>query len=128
MVFDPLNTFTSLDLNSDKDMRQVVAAITGLVKRGNPNRVPIIVHHSLTGKAGAARAVGWDKSSYGRNSKVLQAWTRAQINLAPRDPNKPELLVLSCGKNNNGKPFADMGIRFDEGSGLYVVDHDFDPA
>lgn len=127
VVFDPLNTFTASDLNKDQDMRAVINAITKLSRRGDPNRVPFVVHHALTGKAGAAKATGWDKGSYGRNSKVLYAWTRSQMNLAPADPDDETRLVLVHGKSNNGKPFEDVGIRYDEEKGLYEVDPNFDP-
>jgi hypothetical protein len=107
--WDPLNSMTDNDLNSDMDMRAVVSAIAIATRAGNANRVPFVVHHSLTGKIGAARAVGWDKASYGRNSKVLHAWTRAQINLALRSADDPDLLIMSCGKNNNGRLFSEVG-------------------
>jgi len=35
---------------------------------------------------------------YGRNSKVLHAWTRGQINLAPMSEDNNDVLALSCGK------------------------------
>lgn len=126
VVLDPLNTFTSGDLNSDRDCRAVLMAISQAVKKGNPNRVPFVVHHSLTGKAGASKAVGWDRGSYGRNSKVLHAWVRSQWNLAPADPDDESKLILACGKNNNGKPFGEIGAIYDEGTGIYRVDGDFD--
>lgn len=126
VVFDPLNTFTSLDLNTDQGMKAVCQSLSRVVRRGNPDRVPVVVHHSLTGKNGAARAVGWDKASYGRNSKVLQAWTRAQINITPADPEDRSKLVVSCGKNNNGADFPEIGAVLD-GKGIYRVDPDFDP-
>lgn len=125
--WDPLNCLTDNDLNSDMDMRAVVSAISRITRQGDPNRVPFVLHHSLTGKVGAARAVGWDKASYGRNSKVLQAWTRAQINLAPRAADDPNVLIMSCGKNNNGKAFPEIGVLFDEEAGIYVKDASFDP-
>jgi len=125
IVWDPLNSLTDADLNSDMDMRALVSAISRVTRAGNPNRVPLVLHHSLTGKAGAAKAVGWDKASYGRNSKVLQAWTRAQINLSPRDADDANLLLISCGKNNNGKPFPESGIVFNEAMGLYLKDENF---
>jgi len=125
-VFDPLNTFTALDLNSDQGMREVCSRISQMVKRGDPSRVPLVLHHAITGKAGAAKAVGWDKSSFGRNSKVLQAWARSQFNLAPRDPDDNSLLLLSCGKCSEGREFAPMGLRYHHASGLYTVDPDFD--
>lgn len=126
VAFDPLNTFTSLELNNDKDMKQVVTTLSRVVKRGNPQRVPVVVHHSLTGKIGAAKAVGWDKGSYGRNSKSLYAWTRAQINLAPQDPDNPNLLIMACGKNNNGAHFPEIGLMLDEKTGIYQINPDFD--
>jgi len=127
VVFDPLNTFTMGDLNSDADMRTLCTAITRATKRGNPKRVPIVVHHSLTGKAGAQRATGWDKASYGRNSKVLQAWTRSQVNIVPRDPEDMTKLLLTCGKNNNGAHFPDIAVAFDEDQRIYVTDESYDP-
>lgn len=126
VVLDPLNTFTSGDLNSDRDCRAVLMAISQAVKRGNPERVPFVVHHSLTGKAGASRAVGWDRGSYGRNSKVLHAWVRSQWNLAPADPDDENRLILACGKNNNGRTFGEIGVVYDEGEGIYRVDSEFD--
>lgn len=127
VAWDPLNSFTYNDLNFDVDMRALVCAISALTPAGNPNRVPLLLHHALTGKFGAARAVGWDKASYGRNSKALHAWTRAQINLAPRSGDDPNLLIMSCGKNNNGRLFPEIGLRFDEALGIYVKDDSFDP-
>lgn len=128
VVFDPLNTFTSGDLNSDKDCRAVLMMISRAVKKGNPNRIPFIVHHSLTGKAGASKAVGWDRGSYGRNSKVLHAWVRSQWNLAPADPDDETKLILACGKNNNGRPFEEIGVVLDESTGIYRIDEGFDAA
>jgi hypothetical protein len=126
--WDPLNSLTDNDLNSDMDMRAVVSQISRITRHGDPDRVPLVLHHSLTGKVGAARAVGWDKASYGRNSKVLQAWTRAQINLAPRSPDDTDLLIMSCGKNNNGKAFPEIGVKFDPDKGIYLKDDSFDAA
>ncbi len=111
-----------------RDCRAVLISIGRAVKKGNPERVPFVVHHSLTGKAGASRAVGWDRGSYGRNSKVLHAWVRSQWNLAPADADDETRLILACGKNNNGKSFGEIGVVYDEGLGIYRVDGDFDPA
>jgi hypothetical protein len=126
--FDPLNAFCEGDLDKDKDMRPAVMKITELVCRYDRNRVPIVVHHSLTGKEGAAKAIGWDRASYGRNSKSLQAWTRAQVNISPRAADDPTRLIISCGKNNNGKPFPNLGVFFNENTWLYEIDPDFDEA
>jgi hypothetical protein len=125
--WDPLNSLTDQDLNSDMDMRALVTQISIMTQSGRHDRVPLVLHHSLTGKAGAARAVGWDKSSYGRNSKVLQAWTRSQMNLSPRSGEDTDLLLLSCGKNNNGRLFPEIGVIFNDESGIYVKDDSFNP-
>ena len=126
VVFDPLNTFTALDLNSDQVMREISLQISRIVKKGDPSRIPIILHHALTGKAGAAKAVGWDKGSFARNSKVLVAWCRSQFNIAPRDPDDETLLLMSCGKCSDGKPFQPMGLRYCATTGLYEADSSFD--
>lgn len=126
VMFDPLNSVTDEDLNNDRDMRAACIAISRITKSGDPTRCPFVLHHSLTGKAGAAKAVGFDKGSYGRNSKVLFAWTRAQINLGLRSPDDPNELIMACGKNNNGKQFPEIGVRFNEVAGIYEVDPTFD--
>ena len=110
VVFDPLNAFTSGDLNSDADMRAVCVRLSQLAKRGNPKRALIVLHHALTGRGGASKATGFDRSSFGRNSKVLLAWTRGQINLSPASEHDNETLVVSCGKNSNGREFKQVGL------------------
>ena len=67
------NFWGQVSQSADRNCRAVVMAISQAVKKDNPARVPFVVHHSLTGKAGASKAVGWDRGSYGRNSKVLHA-------------------------------------------------------
>lgn len=125
VVVDPLNTFTSGDLNSDRDCASVLVKLFQAIKKGNPNRVPFIVHHSITGKAGAMKATGWDKSSYGRNSKVLYGKVRSQWNIGKADGDDESRLILACGKNNDGAHFPTIGVIFDEGLGIYRVDPDF---
>jgi hypothetical protein len=71
VVFDPLRDFAIGDLNTDGDMAATLAAISRITREGNPRRIPFIIHHALTGKAGIAKAVGIDRGSFGRNSKVL---------------------------------------------------------
>ena len=128
VVIDPLNSFTSEDLNSDKPMSSVVMKLVRAIKKGNPRRVPLIIHHSITGKAGAMKATGWDKSSYGRNSKVLYGKVRSQWNLGKVDPDDETLLVLACGKNNDGKHFEEIGVKVQQDPTFYVVNEDHDPA
>jgi AAA domain len=111
VVFDPLRDFAIGDLNSDADMAQTLAKITRLTRNGNPKRTALVLHHSGTGKAGIAKAVGFDRSSFGRNSKVLIGWTRSQINLAPYEPNSNDVIVVSSGKCNNAAEFEPFAIR-----------------
>jgi hypothetical protein len=51
---------------------------------------------------------------------------RSQWNLAPADPDDESKLILPCGKNNNGKPFGEIGVVYDEEVGVYRIDGDFD--
>ncbi len=125
VVFDPLNAFSLGDLNSDADMRWVCLKLAQIVKQGNANRALVVLHHSLTGRAGAAKATGFDRSSFGRNSKVLLALTRAQINLAPGSETDNETLVVSCGKNSNGREFPPFAVRLNSGTMIYEVVRDF---
>lgn len=126
VVWDSLYNFGAGDLNADEAMGATLLAISRLTKAGNANRCPVILHHALTGKAGAIRATGYDRASFGRNSKVLHSWTRAQINIAPGSPDSNDLLVLSCGKCSNGKEFAPLAIRLDQGTMIYEPAQDFD--
>ena len=125
VVFDPLYSFTNGDLNSDQDMKAVCDLILQATKRGNPNRVAIVLHHAGTGKAGAQRAIGFDKSSFGRNSKALFNWCRSQFNFARRDPDDNTKLIMVAGKNNNGKEFEPIGVVFNQEKHIYEIDSSF---
>jgi hypothetical protein len=132
VCFDPLNCFGIGDLNRDSDMRATCLAITQLSavgrdgKDGRPPRATIVLHHALTGKFGASRATGIERSSFGRNSKLLQAWTRGQINLAPASANDNARLVLSCGKCSNGQEFEPFAIRLNAETMIYEAEPEFD--
>lgn len=125
IAFDPLGDFAIGDPNQDECMRATCQAISRLGKKGNPNRALVVLHHALTGKVGAARATGHDRASFGRNSKVLQAWTRGQMNIAAVTPDSNERLVIACGKCSNGKEFAPFGVRLNPDSMIYEVDPSF---
>jgi len=123
--FDSLYNFAAGDLNSDRDMADTLLTVSRLTKAGNPNRACVVLHHALTGKAGAARATGFDRSGFGRNSKVLHSWSRAQMNIAPGSPDSNEVLVVTCGKCSNGKEFAPFAVRLNPDTMIYDVDTDF---
>jgi archaellum biogenesis ATPase FlaH len=126
IVIDPLNEFAAGDLNKDADMKNTVQMLSRLCRRGNPNRALVVLHHSLTGKAAAARATGFDRTSFSRNSKVLFAWTRGQINLAPVEPDNNDRLIVACGKCSNGKEFEPFGVCLNPQTMIYEFDPDFD--
>jgi hypothetical protein len=101
--------------------------ITRLAKvGGRTDRAMLVLHHALTGKAGAGKATGFDRSSFGRNSKALQGWTRAQVNIAPGSADSSNVLVIASGKNNNFPEFAPYAIELDTLSMTYQVKEDFD--
>ena len=125
VVFDPLNDKAIGDLNKDHDMRATINAMTSVARHGNSQRVICVVHHSLTGKQGAAKSVGWEAGSYGRNSKALNMWIRSQINISPASGDDNCELVISCGKVSDGSPFEPYGATFEKRAGVYVRNEDF---
>lgn len=126
IAFDPLNDFGMGDLSKDVDMVATTRTLSRICKKGNPNRAIVVLHHALTGKGGAVRATGFDRSSFGRNSKMLQAWTRGQINVSSGNPDNNEELIISCGKCSNGREFSTFAVKLDTETMIYTVDPDFD--
>lgn len=124
--WDALQCFAIGDLNKDRDMWDTLSVISQLTKTGNPLRVPYVLHHSLTGREGAARATGYDRASYGRGSKTLFAWTRLQINLSPDINPESGVVVVSAGKCSDAKEFPDFGIRLNPDTMVYEKDTGFD--
>ena len=126
VVFDVLRDFGIGDLNTDEGMTATCRAISRLVKSGNPHRIPIVIHHAGTGRAGAAKATGFDRSSFGRNNKALLGWSRAQINLAPYSPDDNEVVVVASGKANDCVEFKPFAVRLDSDSMSYEPAPDVD--
>jgi hypothetical protein len=62
VVFDPLRDFGADDLNADRYMTETLREISRITKRGNPKRIPVIIHHAGTGKAGILKATGFDRA------------------------------------------------------------------
>jgi hypothetical protein len=125
IVFDPLYAFTSGSLNSDSTMRKLCLSLNQVALHGNDDCSVVVVHHTLTGKEGARKAVGLDRASYGRGSKALHSWTRGQINVAPGSSTDNRMLLISCGKNSNGQEFKPFGIRLNPDTLIYELDEDF---
>jgi hypothetical protein len=104
-----------------------VRGLAKIVRTGNPHRALITLHHALTGRAGAVKAFGLERSGFARNSKALLGWARAQINVSPGLEDSNEILILTCGRNSNGKEFPPVAVRRNE-AGIYEADPDFDLA
>lgn len=119
---DPLDEFGVGDLNKDADMKATLTALSRLCRRGNPQRGIVVLHHAVTGRGGAAKATGYDRASFARNSKTLLAWTRGQFNLASVDEDNYDRLIVACGKCSNGREFQPLAIRLNPDTMLYECD------
>ena len=126
VIFDVLRDFGIGDLNGDADMTASLSTLGRITRRGNPQRIPVIVHHALTGRSGVARATGFDRGSFGRNSKVLLGWARSQINIASCEPDSNEVLVVASGKCNNAEEFRAFAIRLNTETMTYDRDDSVD--
>ena len=126
VVFDPLRDFGADDLNADRYMTETLREISRITKRGNPKRIPVIIHHAGTGKAGILKATGFDRSSFGRNSKVLFSWARAQINVAPGTSDDNSVIVIASAKCSNAREFEPFAATLDQQNMLYRRDENFD--
>ena len=122
IAIDPLGEFGMGDLNTDVAMRLTCQMLTRIAKKGNPERAICTLHHALTGKGGAAKATGYDRSSFARSSKALHSWTRGQMNIAPVDPDSNDRLIVACGKSNNGKEFETFAAKLNLDTMIYEVD------
>jgi hypothetical protein len=122
---DPLRDFRIGNLDTDADMTSTCEALGHIVRAGNSQRAVVAVHHALTGKAGASKATGYERSGFARNSKALLSWARAQINIAPGNPDDNDLLVIACGKNNDGKEFPPFAVRLNPDTMIYGPDESF---
>lgn len=128
IIFDSLYDFSIGDINKDSDMRQSLMAISRLAKYQNPKRAIIILQHALTGQAGHAKAVGFDRASFARNSKTLYNWTRAQINLAPVNDDSNDSIIVACGKCSDGQEFPAFAVTLDPETMIYAHDPSVDLA
>ncbi len=57
---------------------------------------------------------------------MLQTWARGLINVVPGAEDNNETLVLTCGKNSNGREFAPIAVRLNPDTMIYEVAPDFD--
>jgi ATP-dependent Lon protease, bacterial type len=126
VVWDSLQNYSVGDLNKDADMFKSLHEISLLTKRGNTQALPLVIHHALTGRAGAIKLLGMEKGSYSRNSKAITAWARSQINVAVASPNSYETIIMACGKCSDGKEFEAFAVKFNEETHIYERNDEFD--
>jgi hypothetical protein len=126
VVWDPLRDFTSDDLNKDMAMNETLRTIRSITRTGNPLRTCLVIHHAGEGKAGVARAIGYDRGTFGRNSKTLKTWARAQINIAPATPDDNTQIIIASGKCNNFEEFSPLCARLNPDTMLYELVQEFD--
>lgn len=126
VCIDPLNDFGIGDINKDVDMRATLHAFSRVARKTNPQRGLLALHHAITGRAGAAKATGFDRSSFARNSKSLHAWARGVINIAPVDESDNDRLIVACGKCSNGREFLPFAARLNLQSMIYECDPSVD--
>ena len=107
-------------------MTETLREISRITKRGNPRRIPLVIHHAGTGRAGIQKTTGYDRSSFGRNSKVLFSWARAQINVAPALPDSNDLIIIASAKCSNSREFKPFAAHLDQDTMLYQRLDDFD--
>jgi hypothetical protein len=128
VYIDPYGEVHIGDINKDADVRHTLRELTKVCRRHNPDTAIVILHHARTGRHNIAQAVGFDKGNFALGSKALYSGCRCQLNIAPRDPDGGGSLVMSCGKANDFKPFAPVGLVLEEETMLYAVDPTFDPV
>ena len=122
VVWDVLRDFAVDDPNSDKFMQQSLSIIGRLTRKYNSQCIALVLQHARTGKAGAATATGYDRASFGRNSKVLFSWTRSQINVAAYGDKDNDVLIIASGKCNNAEEFKPFAVRLNKKTMSYEVD------
>jgi hypothetical protein len=125
-AFDPLRDFGIGDLNSDADMSATLRELGRIARIGNPDRALILAHHAITGRIGAAKAFGLERTGFGRGSKVLHTYARGFINVVPGAEDDNQTLILTCGKNSNGKEFSPVVVRLNPVTMIYELASDFD--
>lgn len=127
IILDPyIDLFAGDSENDAVQTRRTIKAIFEVCHAWSVKTAILLVHHARTGREAAASAVGWDRSAYARGSKALLAVARSQINVAPGDE-EGKSVVISCGKNNNGKSFKPFAAELmDDMTYRKIEDFDVD--
>jgi hypothetical protein len=126
IVLDPLSSFAAGNISTRTGMESTIGALAELANCGRDGCSLIILHHSLTGVEGVKKAHGFNRTAFARDSKLLVAWVRGQINIAPANDENNTQLAVFCGKNSNGPEFETFGIKLNTETMTYDVDPTFD--
>ncbi len=91
----------------------------------------LVVHHAREGSEAIKGATGFNSTAFGKGAKNLTSMARFIFNLTPlhattEAADKGHGLVISCGKSNDSRGFATRAVTFDDNTGNYVVDGQFD--
>lgn len=125
---DPFGEVNEGDINKDADVRRTLRELSRICRSHNPDTAIVVIHHGRTGRQNIAQAVGFDRGNFALGSKALFSACRCQLNVAPKEADGGNGIVLSCGKANDFKPFEPIGLRLDEETMLYQIDTGFDTA
>jgi len=127
VVFDPLGDIVDGDENKTSDMIETLRTLRGIVRRNSKRAAVLVLHHSRTGAANVAQAGdAYNAGNFGRGSKALYSNVRCEIQIAPADRDDSDKIVVACGKANDTRKFSPRCVDFDDDSGAYNVDEDFD--
>lgn len=124
VVWDALIDFGFGDLNHDVAMFASLSEISRITKCGDPLRNPFPIHHAITGKEAAGKAVGWERAGYGKGSKALHMWARLQINIAPGNE-AGDMIIVGAGKCSDSKEFQPFAARLNPETMIYERDSEF---
>ncbi len=129
VIFDPFADMVDGDENKTADLVTTLRKLRQTVRANAPAAAGIIVHHARTGAVNIVQAGdNFSAGNFGRGSKALYSFVRCEIQLAPGSRDDDTLLLLACGKNNNGEKFKPRGIVFNPETFAYAVDPTFDLA
>ena len=128
VVWDPLTDFfIGENEDASMQMRNTTRTLKRLSQTIRRDVITFILHHSRGGHAGASGILGLDKSEFARGSKALRNSCRSQILMAPGTTELADnIIVVDCGKNNNGRLFERFAVRLDEDRMWYQLISDFD--
>lgn len=128
VVFDPFADLQIGDENKAVDLIATLRALRAITRTACPTAAVVIIHHARTGAANVMQAGdNFSAGNFGRGSKALYSRVRCEIQLAPKDRDDANQLVLACGKANDSEKFQMRCVVFNPETFTYHVDENFDP-